>query len=201
MFHGHSMTTGFGLLSLWQKRCSETSPQKTVTRISKTDVSGHMFKLRAGRSGVWIPVGKWVVSSSKRPNRLWGSLCLLFNWYQGYFLEVKWPGRKLNRSLPSSAKVKNKWSYTSNSFARLQLYLSLLTRSILRITCKRIPSSMYNVVGTLNKYENGALEELYWQRNIEVPDKKPTHCHFVHQKFHNEWVGIERGFRRWQADD
>jgi hypothetical protein len=145
-----------------------------------------MFKLQAGRSGVWIPVGKWVVSSSKCPNRLWGSLCLLFNGYQGYFTEVKRPGRKLNHSIPPSAMFKYKLSYTSNPFVCLQLYLSFLKSNIVRIACKRIPSRMYSVGGTLIKYECGALVGLYWQRKIEVPGKKPTHCHFVQQKFHNE---------------
>ena len=133
-----------------------------------------MFKLRAGGSGVCIPVGKWVVSFSERPNILWGSICPLCNGYQRYFPEVKRPGRKLNHSTPSSAKVKNKWIYTPN----LQLYISFLTRNILRITCKRIPSSMYNVGGTLNKYEYRVLVELFWQRKIEVPGKKPTQLPF-----------------------
>jgi hypothetical protein len=141
------------------------------------------------------------VSSSDHQNIIWGSLYLLFNGYEGYFPEVKRPGRKLNHSPPSSAKVKNKWSCTSNPFVCLQLYLSFLTRNIPRITFQRLSSSMYNVGGILNKYEYWALVELCWQRKIEVPGKKPTHCHFVHQKFHNELAGIERGFRRWQADD
>jgi hypothetical protein len=62
---------------------------------------------------------KWCVyflphfSSSKCPCWLWGPCSLLFNVYQGSFPGVKWPGREVNHSPASSAKIKNEWSYTS----------------------------------------------------------------------------------------
>jgi len=43
------------------------------------------------------------------PERLWDPLSLLSNGYQGLF---PW-GREDNHSPPSSAEVKNAWSYTS----------------------------------------------------------------------------------------
>jgi hypothetical protein len=52
-------------------------------------------------------------SFPKRPDRLWGPPSLLFNGYRGTFPEVKWPEREVNHSSPSSAEIKNEWSYTS----------------------------------------------------------------------------------------
>ena len=52
-------------------------------------------------------------SSSKNPDRLWGPSNPLFNFYVGSFLGVKRPGREFDHSSPSSAEVKNEWSYTS----------------------------------------------------------------------------------------
>ena len=51
--------------------------------------------------------------SPKRPDRLWGPPSLLLNGYRVSFPRVKWPLREVNHSPPSSAEVKNKWSYTS----------------------------------------------------------------------------------------
>jgi hypothetical protein len=39
--------------------------------------------------------------------------------YQGLCPGVTWPGREVAHSLPSSAEVKNEWSYTSTSYIRL----------------------------------------------------------------------------------
>lgn len=52
-------------------------------------------------------------SSPEHPDKAYGPSGLLFNKYWGSFLEVKWPGYEVNNSSLSSAKVKNKWSYTS----------------------------------------------------------------------------------------
>jgi len=30
-------------------------------------------------------------------------------------------------------------------------------------------------------------------------ESKPSHCHFVHHKFHMAWKGVELGLPRWQA--
>jgi hypothetical protein len=42
-----------------------------------------------------------------------GPPTLLLNWYRGSFSRVKWPMPKVDHSPPSSAKIKNAWSYTS----------------------------------------------------------------------------------------
>jgi hypothetical protein len=50
---------------------------------------------------------KMFTSSTQRSDRLWGPSCLLSNWYRGLLPEVKEAGRKIDRSPPSSAEVKN----------------------------------------------------------------------------------------------
>jgi len=52
-------------------------------------------------------------SSSLYPDQLWGPLGLLGT--RGSF-----PEREIDHSLPSSAKVKNAWSYTSTPQVHLQ---------------------------------------------------------------------------------
>jgi len=42
-----------------------------------------------------------------------GPTQLSVQWVLWFLLEVKWPGPVVNHSPPSSAKVKNEWSYTS----------------------------------------------------------------------------------------
>jgi len=72
-------------------------------------------------------------SSPPRPYRLWGLSSLLSNGYQGLFpCGVKRQGHEANHSLPSSAEVKNAWSYTFTPPIRLhgvvpqgQLYIYL----------------------------------------------------------------------------
>jgi hypothetical protein len=44
------------------------------------------------------------------------SLCHCIIGYWVLTLGVKWPGHEADYSLPSSAKVKNEWSYTSIPF-------------------------------------------------------------------------------------
>jgi hypothetical protein len=53
------------------------------------------------------------LSSPPRPDRLYGPPSLLSNVYQGLSLGVRRPGREADHSPPSSAGVKNVWSYTS----------------------------------------------------------------------------------------
>jgi len=54
-------------------------------------------------------------SSPKRPERLWRPPRLHSAGIEGFFLEVKWPGREADYSPPSSTEVKNDWNYTFTS--------------------------------------------------------------------------------------
>jgi len=55
------------------------------------------------------------VSSPKRPYRLWGPHTNQLNLYQRSFRVLKRSERDGDHSPPSSAEVKNEWSYTSTS--------------------------------------------------------------------------------------
>jgi hypothetical protein len=63
--------------------------------------------------GFQSPVGSRILSSPRRPYRLWGPPSLLSNGYQGLFL--RGGGREADHSLPTSAEVKKMWLYTSTS--------------------------------------------------------------------------------------
>jgi hypothetical protein len=68
-------------------------------------------------------LGGWeFFSSPPRPERLWGPPCLLspIQWVPGALsLGVKRPVRETDHSPPSSAEVKNAWSYTATPPVRL----------------------------------------------------------------------------------
>jgi hypothetical protein len=53
------------------------------------------------------------LSSSKCPNWLWGPPSLLFNGCEAFFPHGNWWKCEVDHSLPSSAEVRNEWSYTS----------------------------------------------------------------------------------------
>jgi hypothetical protein len=57
--------------------------------------------------GVRVPAGGRIFSSSCRPDRLWGSLSLL------WVARVKRPGHEADHSPPTSAEVKKTWVCTS----------------------------------------------------------------------------------------
>jgi hypothetical protein len=57
--------------------------------------------------------GKRFFSSPKRRDRLWAPLSLLLKGYRSPFPWVQRSRREVTHSPPSSAPVKNRWSYTS----------------------------------------------------------------------------------------
>jgi hypothetical protein len=63
--------------------------------------------------GVRAPVGSRIFSSPRRTDRLLGPPKLLSNGYRGLFRGGKAPGSEADHSLPTSAKVKKMWIYTS----------------------------------------------------------------------------------------
>ena len=71
-----------------------------------------------------------IFSFPKRSDRLWDPPSPLLLGTRDLSSGVKQPGREDKHSLPSSAKVKNEWSYTSSACAFMavqgQLYLYLL---------------------------------------------------------------------------
>jgi hypothetical protein len=61
--------------------------------------------------GVRVPVGSRIFSSPRRPDRLCGSPKILSNGNRGLFPRgVKWPGREVDHSPPTSAEVKKSGS-------------------------------------------------------------------------------------------
>jgi hypothetical protein len=70
--------------------------------------------VRGSGFGIRVPAGASDFHSSpKRQDRLWDPHNLLFNTHICSFLGIKRPGRGVNQSPPSSAQVKNDWSYIS----------------------------------------------------------------------------------------
>jgi hypothetical protein len=63
--------------------------------------------------GVRVPVGSRIFSSPRRPDRIWGPLNLLSNWYRGSFAGVQRPGCEAYNSPPASTEGKKMWIYTS----------------------------------------------------------------------------------------
>jgi hypothetical protein len=82
-------------------------------------------RLRYGLDGpdsrVRFPCGGWeFFSSPSRPERLWGPTQPLFQWVPGALsLVIKRPGREVDHPHPSTAEVKNAWSYASTLPIRL----------------------------------------------------------------------------------
>ena len=72
--------------------------------------------------------GQRLVSSRKRPFRLWGLPSFSFSgYYWAYSLSVKRPGREVDQSPLSGSEVKNKWICIS-------AYLYALTELCVEIT-------------------------------------------------------------------
>ena len=122
---------------------------------SQDSVVGIEATLRAGRSGARIPAGAWGFSlAPNRPDRLWGPPSLLFNVHRGSLHGVKWLGRDVNPSLPSSSEVKNKWRYTSTA-----------------------PTSLHGVDMNLLCFPSCLCISLFWQSScIRLQDRvSPLH--------------------------
>ena len=56
--------------------------------------------------------GKILSLLQNNPDCLFGTPSLVFSGYPGSSIGVKWLGHDVNHSSPSSADVKNEWSYT-----------------------------------------------------------------------------------------
>ena len=80
---------------------------------------GTATTLRAGRSGVRVPVGARDLFFSKTSGLALGPPGLSLSVYRGYFLGLMWPGPEANYS-PTGCQIKNQWRYTSTS--RIYLY-------------------------------------------------------------------------------
>jgi hypothetical protein len=48
-----------------------------------------------------------------RPDRIWGRISFLFGRYQDSFPQTERPGCEVDNSPPSSAEIKNEWSYAA----------------------------------------------------------------------------------------
>jgi len=71
-----------------------------------------------------------------------GSTQLPIQWVPGIFTGAKQPGRESDRLPPSSAEVKNKWSFTSAQTACAHVVDSVASYSIcLRFTVPRLKYS------------------------------------------------------------
>jgi hypothetical protein len=92
-----------------------------------TNNSGHVYstggedslvsvvtRLLAGQSGVESQQGQELFFSQNPPDWLLGSSSLLISGPKCLCLGVKQPEHEVGHSLLSSAKVKNKWRYTSD---------------------------------------------------------------------------------------
>ena len=76
--------------------------------------------------------GKIFFSFWKCPGILWGSTSLQLNGYHGSLPLVNRPGRDADHSPPSSAEVRNDWSYTST----LRICLNYVDRNNLTVTLR-----------------------------------------------------------------
>jgi hypothetical protein len=78
-----------------------------------TNQDSSVARFRVGRPGFDFHKVTDFFSSTARPHRLWTLLNLLFNGYRRLSPGVRRLGREADNSAPSSAEVKNEWSYIS----------------------------------------------------------------------------------------
>ena len=77
------------------------------------------YGVGVGRSRILIPAGEDMFLLQNRPDLLWAPTSPLFSGYQISIPRIKRLGRELDYSFPSSAEVKNEWSYTAAPHIRL----------------------------------------------------------------------------------
>jgi hypothetical protein len=82
-------------------------PQPTTVSIA----TGH--RLDDQGVGVRVPVQSRILSSPRRPDRLWSPPSLLSNGHRELSAGVKRPESEADHSPPASAEVKKMWIYTS----------------------------------------------------------------------------------------
>ena len=80
---------------------------------SRDNVVGIRARIWAGLSGIRLDMLKRFFSSLNRPDHFLDPPSYLFNSYRGTFSTVRRPGCDVDHSRPSSADIKNEWSYTS----------------------------------------------------------------------------------------
>jgi len=99
-----TMNTLTGSTNLELSRTGRSSLENSVDIVTR---------LWAGLSGFNPERLRIFLPSAKHLLTLWVPPTFLLNCSEGFFLGVKRPGREVDHSHPSIAKVKNKWSYTS----------------------------------------------------------------------------------------
>ena len=78
-------------------------------RGSRNSVIGTVIRLRSG----WYGPRKPARASPNHPHRLWGPPSLPDSKYRSSFLRIRQPRRDVGHWPPSSAEVKNEWSWNS----------------------------------------------------------------------------------------
>ena len=79
--------------------------------MSQGNVVGTVNGYRLGSPGFESRNGKTLSLLQNRPDWLWGPPSLIFKWVPEFFAGVKQQGHEVDHSSPSTAEVKNKWSY------------------------------------------------------------------------------------------
>jgi hypothetical protein len=85
--------------------------------------------------------GKRHSSFPKRPDRLWSPPSFQFKGYRHSFLRLSRPGREVRNSSPTTAEVRNEWSYTSSppvAYAFMTWGTTLTLTSLLMERCENV---------------------------------------------------------------
>jgi hypothetical protein len=91
--------------------CVNPNPPHCGSQDSVGDITSDLP--RAGQSGDRISTKKRFLLLQNRPDRLWSIFRFILNGYRPSFPGVKRPKHDADYLFPSSAKVKNEWSYNS----------------------------------------------------------------------------------------